>query len=379
MEYDCVMNEKFLVRLKKIENAIRQNLPAECGGEWKAKSFGAECENIRPEHIFPLVETTRSLVDLGGKRWRPLLLVLCAEGSAKKENKISAEKNAYKISPLVEFVHTASLIHDDIEDRSEIRRGKPAAYITYGTDTAINAGSWLYFEASVCIENLDCPAEQKNRLYRTYLAELRKLHLGQAMDIAWHRDDKKIPAENEYISMVKCKTGTLSSMAAKIGTLISDADEKIVERAGKVSAEIGAGFQILDDVVNLTTGNAGKKRGDDIVEKKKSLPLIEFVRLNEKKSPEKILRLQEFLEQSSMEGIESDAVEKAIQLLEESSAIDSAQKKGIALVKNGCSELCEILGGGEEGELVKELFDSMIPCMNPQKKNFENSSGGKNV
>ena len=184
------MNKHFLAHLEQIESSIKNFLPLEANSEWKKFSFGNE--NIDSKHIFPLIETTRSLVDLGGKRWRPLLLVLCARACANDKEK--SQEAAYLLAPLVEFVHTASLIHDDIEDSSPVRRGKPAAYITYGIDTAINAGSWLYFEAPLCIEKLNCSIELKNRLYSNYLMELRRLHLGQAMGIAWHRDNTKVPS-----------------------------------------------------------------------------------------------------------------------------------------------------------------------------------------
>ncbi|HAZ96450.1 MAG TPA: hypothetical protein DCW73_04300 [Treponema sp.] len=221
------MNKHFLAHLEQIESSIKNFLPLEANSEWKKLSFGNE--NIDSKHIFPLIETTRSLVDLGGKRWRPLLLVLCARACAKDKEK--SQKAAYLLAPLVEFVHTASLIHDDIEDSSPVRRGKPAAYITYGIDTAINAGSWLYFEAPLCIEKLNCSIELKNRLFSNYLMELRRLHLGQAMDIAWHRDNTKVPSVQEYLEMVKGKTGTLASLAAKTGALASNADDETVKKA----------------------------------------------------------------------------------------------------------------------------------------------------
>lgn len=351
------MNKQILAHLEQIERSIKEFLPIEANSEWKKISFGNE--NIESKHIFPLIETTRSLVDLGGKRWRPLLLVLCARACAMDKEK--AQEQAYLLAPLVEFVHTASLIHDDIEDSSQMRRGKPAAYITYGTDTAINAGSWLYFEAPVCIEKLSCPMELKNRLYSNYLMELRRLHLGQAMDIAWHRDNTKVPSVQEYLEMVKNKTGTLASLAAKTGALASGADEETARKAGIIASEIGAGFQIIDDVINLTTGNPGKKRGDDIVEGKKSFPVLAFFEQN-KNCPQKTQELRQCFIQAAKEGIESPAVEKAIGLMEQDSSIEAAKKKGIELILNGGNSFIELFGNSnEDASLIKEFFVSMIP------------------
>ena len=160
------------------------------------------------------------------------------------------EEETYSITPLVEFVHTASLIHDDIEDNADLRRGKPAAHITYGLDTALNAASWLYFEAPVCINKLQVSDTLKLELYKTYTNELRRLHLGQAMDIFWHRNPEVFPAENEYLAMVKCKTGTLASLAAKMGCIAGGLSKAEAERFGGIAADIGIGFQIIDDVIN---------------------------------------------------------------------------------------------------------------------------------
>ncbi|MGN0729327.1 polyprenyl synthetase family protein [Treponema sp.] len=351
------MNKHFSSHLEKIESSIKSFLPLEMDAEWKKNSFGSE--SIDSGHIFPLIETTRSLVDLGGKRWRPLLLVLCARACAR--DKEAAQEAAYNLAPLVEFVHTASLIHDDIEDNSPVRRGKPSAYILYGTDTAINAGSWLFFEAPLCIEKSACSMELKNRLYSNYLMELRRLHLGQAMDIAWHRDNTKVPSVQEYLAMVKGKTGTLASLAARMGTLVSGADDDTIKKAGEAASDIGAGFQIIDDVINLTTGNPGKKRGDDIVEGKKSLPVLEFFESN-KNNPEKISRLTSCFVQAAKEGIESPAVEKAISLLEQDSVVEKAGKKGVEMIYSGGESFINLFGkGNEDAELIKELFVSMIP------------------
>lgn len=355
------MNEYFAELLKLIESKIQNFLPEESDALWQKNSFGILPEAVKNFHVTPLLKPTRSLVDLGGKRWRPLFLVLCAQAASPAEKKSMTTELAVSLAPLVEFVHTASLIHDDIEDSSESRRGQPAAYLTYGTDTAINAGSWLYFQAGVCIKSLDCSAELKIRLYEIYLEELRRLHLGQAMDIAWHKDNNNFPLPEEYIAMVKNKTGTLASLAAKIGCLAANADEQTVTRCGEIAGEIGAGFQIIDDVINLTTGNPGKKRGDDIVEGKKSLITLIFAADN-KNNPQKIKQLQEYFIQAAKEGIESSAVENAISLLNKYGAISKAKTEGIKYIDESCRKIMELFSSNkEEAELICSLFKKMIP------------------
>ncbi len=368
------MDKCFLPYLGRIEEKIAAALPRPQDDAWAKAAFGAEFPAVNASHWQTLVEPCRDLVDLGGKRWRPLLLVLCAQAWLERGGMDvgfdSPELDAaYHLAPLVEFIHTASLIHDDIEDSSTTRRGKDAAHITWGLDTAINAGSWLYFEAATCIDSMDFPDGQKLQLYKNYAMELRRLHLGQAMDIAWHRasggDGGKafFPAVDEYIAMVRNKTGTLASLAAKTGLLTAGADGDAVRMAGETASYIGAGFQIIDDVINLTTGNPGKKRGDDIVEGKRSLPVLLFTGKHGPASKECAALASCFI-RAGKEGIESPAVEEAIALLENAGVIAEARKQGIAFIKDGCASFTDLFGtANHAASSICGLFNSMIPAI----------------
>ena len=351
------MNTQFSARLSKIEDILSRTLPDSLSYEWLKFSFGEEYPAIKAEHAKPLSDVCNRLIHAGGKRWRPLLLVLCAEMQKIADKKDASDiADAYKIVPLLEFVHTASLIHDDIEDGAQERRGLSCAHIAFGLDTAINAGSWLYFEAAAVIENIK-DDNLKLRLYRLFAEELRRLHLGQAMDIAWHRDTKKIPTTDEYLAMVKNKTGTLSSFAAKAGVLIGGGNAEAVAKAGKIAADIGAGFQVLDDVINLMSGNVGKKRGDDITEGKKSLPALIYLQLSNEDGKEKLFQ---YFEEAKRDGIDSPAVEKAILLMEKSGAISAAFSDAKALIKNATAELHALYPDNSAADLIEELFVSMM-------------------
>ena len=353
------MDSVFSSRLARIETFLENALASDAA--WKLVSFGALSNDVRDTHIACLTEPCKSLIKLGGKRWRPLLLVLCAENARSfyGSRAILTEDETYSLAPLVEFVHTASLIHDDIEDSSDTRRGKPAAHITYGVDAALNAASWLYFEASVCIDRLAASPEVKAQLYALYANEVRRLHLGQAADILWHKNRELFPSIEEYSAMVQNKTGTLASLAAKIGTLAGGGTDEEIERAGKTAAEIGEAFQILDDVQNLTTGNPGKKRGDDIVEGKKSLPVLLHIEAH----PEDRSRIARFFAGAHDGGIDSPAVEACISLIERSGAVDKAFEKGKTLVREKSAELAALYstqGEDTTAQPIVDLFTSMI-------------------
>lgn len=182
---------------------------------------------------------------------------------------------ALPLAPLVEFSHNATLIHDDIEDDSEERRGKPAIHKIYGVDTAINSGSFLYFLALSCIESYN--GENKALIYRLWAEYMRGLHLGQAIDISWHRKITFVPTIDEYYVMCGLKTGSLARLAAEAGAYSAGASSEAAVKFGNAAEKLGIAFQVLDDVKNLTTGVLGKLRGDDIVEGKKSLPVLLYL------------------------------------------------------------------------------------------------------
>ena len=354
------VDRDFTVELRLIEKAIKEALPFSPSDSWKIESFGSVVDS---RHLESLIKPTRNLVDLGGKRWRPLLLILSA-AAYQESHKIPLSLDmAYNLTPLVEFVHTASLIHDDIEDSSDSRRGKPAAYITFGLDTSLNAASWLYFQAATCINS--CGEDENSEklkilLYKLYGLNLRKLHLGQAMDISWHNAGgmENLPSQSEYDEMVKNKTGTLASFASSIGVLVAGGDWETSLKAGEIASSIGRGFQILDDVINLTEGNPGKKRGDDIVEGKKSLPVILFAT---QESPTATKELENYFLKAKEEGIGSPFVEKAISLLLKSGCVEQAREIGISAINSGCSAYKHLFGETESVFRIQALFSAMIP------------------
>ena len=354
--YNIAMNAKLTALQNKIETALAAALPRDFDLKWQKASFDQLPAAITQNKTFiqKLKEPDDALIKLGGKRWRPLFLMLCYDLAksldAQNAERALTQKTALSLTPLVEFVHTASLIHDDIEDSADLRRGKPAAHITYGIDHALNSASWLYFEAPVCLETAKLTPEQRLAFYKLYTNELRRLHLGQAMDIYWHKEKKVFPTTEEYQAMVQNKTGTLASLAAQVGFIAGGATEKQAAEYGKIAALIGVGFQIIDDVINLTRGNPGKKRGDDIVEGKKSLPVL----LHIQKHPGDKKKISALMEKAEREGINSPAVEECIALLNTSDCIKQAAEQGKTLIQKNCAKFAK-------NPLIAELFNQLIP------------------
>jgi octaprenyl-diphosphate synthase len=267
---------------------------------------------------------------------------------------LGGDDGALPLVSLVELPHNASLIHDDIEDNSDERRGKPAAHILYGTDTAINAGSFLYFLPLPCVEAWDAPLELKNGVYRLWGEHMRRLHLGQAIDISWHRDHASLPGLEDYDLMCRLKTGSLARFAAILGVYGAAGSGGI--RAGEIdqwagtlgdaAEKLGVGFQILDDVKNLTTGNPGKKRGDDIVEGKKSLPVLLYLHghgLGPQDAGEVVRRC---FQAARVSGVGAPEVEELIACLDASGSLAEARKRGLALIGEARGAFSGELGSG---------------------------------
>ena len=331
------MNDEFTQRLAKIECALHSAfLP----------DMPNAASKLNP--IALLSAPCASLVAGGGKRWRPLLAVLAYQLAGGSGEEI------YTLTPLIEGIHTASLIHDDIEDNSELRRGQPAAHVAYGLDSALNSGSWLYFQALGSLEAYRAPANIKLDLYAAALTHIRALHEGQALDIHWHRTAGFFPSRKDYERMIRLKTGALAALAAYTGMRAAGKAHEESAAFASLFEAAGVGFQILDDAKNISAGNAGKKRGDDIVEGKKSLPVI----LHIEKHPEDAAALTAYFEQAQREGIESPAVEKAIALLSASGSIADAETQGRGAVHSVLERL-DVRYGRTAKDMFEKLFNLM--------------------
>jgi octaprenyl-diphosphate synthase len=314
------MDQEYTRRLEKIEAELERQLPKDPQSGWAQDIFTETGKKAGTESINTLLAPLGDILSRGGKRWRPLLMTLVCEA-------LGGEDAALPLSPLVEFSHNASLIHDDIEDESDERRGKPAIHKIYGVDTAINSGSFFYFLSSCCIET--CGLKNKERIYKFWTDCMRTLHLGQAMDISWHRNISFIPEINDYFLMCGMKTGGLSRLAAELGAFAANAPEAALRQLGEAAEKLGIGFQILDDVKNLTTGIPGKKRGDDMVEGKKSLPILLYLH----KYPEKRELVFRCFLAARTGGAAVPETEVLIQTLIVSGVLTEAEEKGLSLIQ----------------------------------------------
>lgn len=262
------MDSPWKEKLAAVEEELARALPAEVDAAWIRRYAGEAASRRHPQALAPILAPARELLGRGGKRWRPLVLLSCAEMFG------GPWRQALPLTALVEIAHNGSLIVDDVEDSSPERRGAPAVHVIFGLDSALNTGNLMYFLPARTVEQADLDPARQLSILRRYVENMVRLHLGQGLDILWHRDHDRLPTEPEYLEMCRLKTGSLSRLAAQIGALAAGATEAQADLLGAVGGEFGACFQVIDDVANLATGVPGKLRGDDIIEGKKSLPII---------------------------------------------------------------------------------------------------------
>jgi octaprenyl-diphosphate synthase len=358
-------------RLKKIEAVLDAWLPQAPDPGWVSRVFPGLESRVGAELLESLILPCRDLLSRGGKRWRPLLTVLICEA-------LGGGDAALPLTPLAEFCHNASLIHDDIEDNSSRRRGKPAVHLIYGADAAINSGSFFYFLPLSCIDAWDAPAERKEQVRAVWGEYLRRLHLGQAMDIHWHRDFGSLPSITEYYTMCGLKTGCMARLAAILGVLVALPEpqftgpqiRRTAEQLGQAAEQLGVGFQILDDVKNLSAGLPGKERGDDVVEGKKSLPVLLYLHgaeagggkeaaLDIAEAGQRRALVSRCFSRARTGGIRAPEVEELIAALDGAGVLERAQEQGLALIRKGEEGLSRT-GDTPLGERGRRLLGEFI-------------------
>ena len=349
--------EEFLGRIKPIiDKTIEKYIPR----KFDEKSVFFEV--CPPRYTYNLEALNKAVaepiwefLDRGGKRWRPALFLLIIEALGKNPE----EFLDFAIIP--EVIHNGTIMIDDVEDSSEMRRGKPCTYRIYGIDIAINAGNAMYYLPLVTlIKNRDKLSKEKlSRLYEIYVQEMINLSFGQAMDIAWHKglaNADEIDVE-DYMQMCAYKTGTLARMAAKMAAVLADANEELVEKLGRFAEAIGVAFQMQDDILDLTSEEFAQKkggRGQDITEGKRTLMVIYTLK---RASENDRKRLIEIL---NMHTADQKLRDEAIAIMEKYNAIEFAKNYARKLVEGSWKEVERLLSPSDAKNKLKSFAQYLI-------------------
>jgi octaprenyl-diphosphate synthase len=199
----------------------------------------------------------------GGKRIRPLLVVLASRLCGKKDD------DAYRLGAAFEYLHAATLFHDDIIDQSETRRGKPSVYRKFGTTAAILAGDFLHAQAMATVGKFSGQAGLE-----VFCKATTGMVDGEFMQLRNAQNHNL--SELDYYDAIMGKTGLLIAAACEIGALYGGGDEQSVKALREYGVHLGCAYQIIDDLLDYLgdPGKTGKAVGNDIAEGKMTLPLI---------------------------------------------------------------------------------------------------------
>jgi octaprenyl-diphosphate synthase len=204
------------------------------------------------------------IVQAGGKRVRPLLLLLVARALGH------TSPQRHEMAAVVEFIHTATLLHDDVVDESELRRGRQTANAMFGNAASVLVGDFLYsraFQMMVSTDRmrvLEVLADATNIIAEGEVLQLMNMH------------DPDISVA-DYLKVIEYKTAKLFEASARLGAVISDAPKEVEEACAAYGRAVGTAFQLVDDLLDYegTTAELGKNIGDDLREGKPTLPLLE--------------------------------------------------------------------------------------------------------
>ena len=295
------------------------------------------------------------MLDRGGKRWRPALFLLICEALGKEQD------FCLDFAIIPEVVHNGTLVIDDIEDSSEVRRGKPCTYKIFGIDIAVNAGNAMYYLPLVpLMEQKDrIPAEQLRDVYEIYVQEMINLSIGQGMDIAWHRGLANADEidEKDYLQMCAYKTGTLARMSAKIASTLSGADGQLVVKLGTFAENIGVAFQMQDDILDLTGTEFAKKKGglgQDITEGKRTLMVIHTLKTAQPKDRKRLITIL------NMHTSDQKLRDEAIAIMQKNKAFDYVKKKADSMVEESWKEVDKLLKPTAGKEKLKAFAEFLI-------------------
>jgi geranylgeranyl pyrophosphate synthase len=292
----------------------------------------------------------RRILKSGGKRLRPILTIMIHDIFDGKNEDI------YKLSAIPEIVHNATLMIDDIEDNSLLRRGEECAHLKYGTGITVNCGNFFYFYPLTLIPKLKCSQEQKNEFYLVFIDKLMKLHIGQAMDIQWANDGANFEVTKEqYLQMCAYKTGGLLSIAMQFGAIAAGCDKKILDKLDEIAIKMGIAYQIKDDILNITENSEwGKEFGEDITEAKLTLLVINAFKKAEVDDRD---RMREIL--SSNTNNKSEIIE-VIDIMNNCGAIKEAEIIAFNLIVDCKNDLIEYFPKNKYVTILDEMLDYLI-------------------
>ena len=312
-----------------------------------------------PERLY---EATRYIIEAGGKRLRPTAALLVAEALAEVDADAGTDYRSFpalsgepfdlmRTAVSVEVIQSFTLIHDDIMDDDDLRRGEPAVHRAYDTETAILAGDTLYAKAFELLSDTGAAPANTVEAVNRLASACTRICEGQSLDVDFENRDDVTP--EEYLEMVELKTAVLYGASAAIPAVLMGADDDTVESLYEYGVDSGRAFQIQDDVLDLTVPSEklGKQRGSDLVEGKETLITLH--------ARQRGVDVDGLVSAETPAEVSESAVDDAVAVLEESGSIAYAREMAEDLTERSKQRL-SVLPDSEGRDLLADLADYLI-------------------
>jgi len=231
--------------------------------EEEAMAVDQLISNELKSDVILINQMSHYIIGSGGKRLRPMLLLLAGKALGNYNDKHPL------LAAVIEFIHTATLLHDDVVDESDLRRGKDSANTVWGNAASVLVGDYLYsssFKMMVRADNM-----RVMEILSTTSAEIAEGEVLQLLNC-----NNPNTTEDEYLDVIARKTAILFSASTRLAAVLSGANKQIEESLAVYGQELGMAFQLIDDALDYksTTEELGKNLGDDLAEGKPTMPLI---------------------------------------------------------------------------------------------------------
>ena len=252
--------------------------------------------------VFLVNQVAEHIIGSGGKRLRPLLVLLTARALRHDGDR------HIELAVIVEFIHTATLLHDDVVDDSHLRRGRSTANVLFGNEAAVLVGDSLYsraFQMMVTVGNM--------RVMQIMARTTSEIADGEVLQLLDRHDPDT--TEASYLEVIRRKTAMLFEAAARLGAVCADAPPRLEDAMARFGRHLGTAYQLVDDVLDYRgrTGEVGKNVGDDLAEGKPTLPLIHAIRHSDGRTA-RMLR-------DAIRTREPDSIEEVIAAVESAGSI----------------------------------------------------------
>ncbi|PZX10008.1 polyprenyl synthetase family protein [Celeribacter halophilus] len=298
-------------------------------------------KRMSSEHAPRIPEVTAHLIEAGGKRLRPMLTLAAA--------KACGYQGPYHIhlAATVEFIHTATLLHDDVVDESAQRRGRPTANLLWDNKSSILVGDYLFARAFQLMTDAD-----NMRVLKILSNASATIAEGEVLQLTAAQDLKT--DESIYLQVVRGKTAALFSAATEVGGVLADADETVIKALFDYGDALGISFQIVDDLLDYWgSDQTGKNVGDDFRERKLTLPVIKAVAKSDDEE-------RAFWVRTIEKGKQEDGdLDHAIALLNRHNALEETRDVAIAWADKAKDAL-KALPESDIVEMLSDIADYVV-------------------